>query len=84
MSLFTIEFASYVNVAVFFSGLEFVINQLKSLVLSFALIDRHLNVEEAVLLSRLEEEYQVWLIIYFLLDTIFFPVLMITLLCVPS
>ncbi|XP_056325220.1 ATP synthase mitochondrial F1 complex assembly factor 2 [Danio aesculapii] len=41
------------------TGLEFVINQLKSLVLSFALIDRHLNVEEAVLLSRLEEEYQI-------------------------
>nr|XP_015215721.1 PREDICTED: ATP synthase mitochondrial F1 complex assembly factor 2 [Lepisosteus oculatus] len=40
-------------------GLEFVIAQLKSLVLSFGLIDRHLTVEKAVLLSRLEEEYQI-------------------------
>ena len=43
----------------FCPGLEFVITQLKSVVLSLALIDRHLTVEEAVLLSRLEEEYQV-------------------------
>ncbi len=42
------------------AGLEYVITQLKSLVLSFGLIDRHLSVEQAVLLSRLEEEYQVW------------------------
>lgn len=35
------------------------ITQLKSLVLSFGLIDKHLSVEQAVLLSRLEEEYQV-------------------------
>ncbi|XP_018617600.2 ATP synthase mitochondrial F1 complex assembly factor 2 isoform X3 [Scleropages formosus] len=41
------------------TGLEFVITQLKSLVLSFALVDRHLTVEQAVLLSRLEEEYQI-------------------------
>ncbi|CAL8381621.1 ATP synthase mitochondrial F1 complex assembly factor 2 [Gadus morhua] len=41
------------------TGLEFVITQLKSVVLSLALIDRHLTVEEAVLLSRLEEEYQI-------------------------
>lgn len=41
------------------AGLEFVISQLKSLVLSLALIDRHLSVDQAVLLSRLEEEYQV-------------------------
>lgn len=41
------------------TGLEYVISQLKSLILSFGLIDRHLTVEQAVLLSRLEEEYQV-------------------------
>ena len=41
------------------SGLEFVITQLKSVVLAMAMIDRHLSVEQAVLLSRLEEEYQV-------------------------
>ncbi|XP_060794925.1 ATP synthase mitochondrial F1 complex assembly factor 2 [Neoarius graeffei] len=41
------------------TGLEYVISQLKSLILSFGLIDRHLTVEHAVLLSRLEEEYQI-------------------------
>lgn len=41
------------------TGLEFVISQLKSLALSLATIDRHLSVEQAVLLSRLEEEYQI-------------------------
>lgn len=35
------------------------ISQLKSVVLSLGVIDRHLSVEQAVLLSRLEEEYQV-------------------------
>lgn len=35
------------------------ITQLKSVVLSLGVIDRHLSVEQAVLLSRLEEEYQV-------------------------
>lgn len=40
-------------------GLEYVITQLKSVVLSLGIIDRHLTVEEAVLLSRLEEEYQI-------------------------
>ncbi|XP_044538676.1 ATP synthase mitochondrial F1 complex assembly factor 2-like [Gracilinanus agilis] len=40
-------------------GIEFVVTQLKSLILSMGLIDRHLTVEKAVLLSRLEEEYQV-------------------------
>ncbi|XP_043945599.1 ATP synthase mitochondrial F1 complex assembly factor 2 [Protopterus annectens] len=40
-------------------GLEFVITQLKSLILALGLIDRHLTVEKAVLLSRLEEEYQI-------------------------
>lgn len=40
-------------------GLEYVITQLKSVVLALGMIDRHLTVEEAVLLSRLEEEYQV-------------------------
>ena len=41
------------------AGLEYVITQLKSVVLSLGIIDRHLSVEQAVLLSRLEEEYQV-------------------------
>lgn len=35
------------------------ITQLKSLILSMSLVDKHLTVEQAVLLSRLEEEYQV-------------------------
>ncbi|XP_032358669.1 ATP synthase mitochondrial F1 complex assembly factor 2 [Etheostoma spectabile] len=41
------------------TGLEFVITQLKSVVLSMGIVDRHLSVEQAVLLSRLEEEYQI-------------------------
>ncbi|XP_028821324.1 ATP synthase mitochondrial F1 complex assembly factor 2 [Denticeps clupeoides] len=41
------------------TGLEYVITQLKSVVLSLGLVDRHLSVEQAVLLSRLEEEYQI-------------------------
>ncbi|XP_054992905.1 ATP synthase mitochondrial F1 complex assembly factor 2 isoform X3 [Sorex araneus] len=40
-------------------GIEFVVTQLKSLVLTLGLIDLRLTVEEAVLLSRLEEEYQI-------------------------
>lgn len=40
-------------------GIEFVVTQLKSMVLTLALIDLHLTVEQAVLLSRLEEEYQI-------------------------
>ncbi|RVE59373.1 hypothetical protein OJAV_G00188000 [Oryzias javanicus] len=41
------------------TGLEFVITQLKSVLLSLAMVDRYLTVEQAVLLSRLEEEYQI-------------------------
>ncbi|XP_054545782.1 ATP synthase mitochondrial F1 complex assembly factor 2 isoform X2 [Talpa occidentalis] len=40
-------------------GIEFVVAQLKSMVLTLGLIDLHLTVEQAVLLSRLEEEYQI-------------------------
>ncbi|XP_055507368.1 ATP synthase mitochondrial F1 complex assembly factor 2 isoform X2 [Leucoraja erinacea] len=40
-------------------GLEYVIHQLKSIVLSLNLIDRNLGAENAVLLSRLEEQYQI-------------------------
>uniref|UniRef100_G1LEM4 ATP synthase mitochondrial F1 complex assembly factor 2 n=1 Tax=Ailuropoda melanoleuca TaxID=9646 RepID=G1LEM4_AILME len=40
-------------------GIEFVVTQLKSLVLTLGLMDLRLTVEQAVLLSRLEEEYQV-------------------------
>lgn len=39
-------------------GIEFVVTQLKSMVLTLGLIDLYLTVERAVLLSRLEEEYQ--------------------------
>lgn len=55
------KFRQHLNSYNFWSltGLEFVITQLKSVVLSFGLIDRHLSVEQAVLLSRLEEEYQI-------------------------
>ncbi|XP_033907637.3 ATP synthase mitochondrial F1 complex assembly factor 2-like isoform X1 [Acipenser ruthenus] len=41
------------------TGLEYVITQLKSVILSFGLIDQHLTVEKAVQLSRLEEEFQI-------------------------
>ncbi|XP_062913431.1 ATP synthase mitochondrial F1 complex assembly factor 2 [Mobula hypostoma] len=40
-------------------GLEYVIQQLKSVVLSLNLIDRNLSVEKAVWLSRLEEQFQI-------------------------
>ncbi|XP_018424804.1 PREDICTED: ATP synthase mitochondrial F1 complex assembly factor 2 [Nanorana parkeri] len=40
-------------------GIEFITTQMKSLVLSMGLIDRFLTVEKAVVLSRLEEEYQI-------------------------
>ncbi|XP_030067018.1 ATP synthase mitochondrial F1 complex assembly factor 2 [Microcaecilia unicolor] len=40
-------------------GLEYIIVQLKSMVLTMGLVDRYLTVERAVLLSRLEEEYQI-------------------------
>ncbi|XP_060116625.1 ATP synthase mitochondrial F1 complex assembly factor 2-like [Heteronotia binoei] len=40
-------------------GIEYVITQLKSLILSMGLLDKQLTVEQAVLLSRLEEEYQI-------------------------
>lgn len=40
-------------------GIEYVITQLKSLILAMGLVEKHLTVEQAVLLSRLEEEYQV-------------------------
>lgn len=53
----------------FFVGFEYVITQLKSVVLSLGVIDRHLSVEKAVLLSRLEEEYQVGERSIFLSDT---------------
>lgn len=41
------------------AGIEFVVAQLKSMVLALGLMDLRLTVEQAVLLSRLEEEYQV-------------------------
>ncbi|XP_054427109.1 ATP synthase mitochondrial F1 complex assembly factor 2 isoform X2 [Pteronotus mesoamericanus] len=40
-------------------GIEFVVAQLKSMVLTLGLMDLRLTVEQAVLLSRLEEEYQI-------------------------
>ncbi|XP_069917770.1 ATP synthase mitochondrial F1 complex assembly factor 2-like isoform X2 [Oryctolagus cuniculus] len=40
-------------------GIEFVVTQLKSMVLTLGLTDLHLTVEQAALLSRLEEEYQI-------------------------
>lgn len=51
--------SSKAELFLFSAGLEYVITQLKSVVLSLGIIDRHLSVEQAVLLSRLEEEYQV-------------------------
>ncbi|XP_023600841.1 ATP synthase mitochondrial F1 complex assembly factor 2 isoform X1 [Myotis lucifugus] len=40
-------------------GIEFVVTQLKSVMLTLGLMDLRLTVEQAVLLSRLEEEYQI-------------------------
>lgn len=40
-------------------GIEFVVSQLKSLILTMGLVDRSLTVEKAVFLSRLEEEFQI-------------------------
>ncbi|XP_066432769.1 ATP synthase mitochondrial F1 complex assembly factor 2 [Eleutherodactylus coqui] len=40
-------------------GIEFMVTQLKSLILAMALVDRFLTVQKAVKLSRLEEEYQI-------------------------
>ncbi|XP_069917849.1 ATP synthase mitochondrial F1 complex assembly factor 2-like isoform X1 [Oryctolagus cuniculus] len=41
------------------AGIEFVVTQLKSMVLTLGLTDLHLTVEQAALLSLLEEEYQI-------------------------
>lgn len=40
-------------------GIEYLVTQLKSLILSMGLLEKHLTVEQAVLLSRLEEEFQI-------------------------
>lgn len=40
-------------------GIQFAVETLKSVILAFACIDRYMTPEQAVLLSRLEEEYQV-------------------------
>lgn len=40
-------------------GLQFVLDNLKSIVLTLALINKKITVEEAVKLSRLEQEYQI-------------------------
>ncbi|XP_060138783.1 ATP synthase mitochondrial F1 complex assembly factor 2 [Zootoca vivipara] len=54
---FVSHLASYNSWAL--QGIEYMITQLKSLVLSMSLLDKHLTVEQAVLLSRLEEEFQI-------------------------
>lgn len=41
----------------------FAIEALKSMILALSCVDRRLTVDQAVLLSRLEEEYQVRLIL---------------------
>lgn len=41
------------------AGIERMVNVLKSVILPLTLVDRHITVEEAVSLSRLEQEYQV-------------------------
>ncbi|OQV24744.1 ATP synthase mitochondrial F1 complex assembly factor 2 [Hypsibius exemplaris] len=40
-------------------GLQAIVEGLKSVILALAVVDRHLSVETAVALSRLEEEYQI-------------------------
>lgn len=42
-----------------FSGYQYAVDVVKSLIIILALVDRHITVEHAVLLSRLEQEYQV-------------------------
>ncbi|XP_061455349.1 ATP synthase mitochondrial F1 complex assembly factor 2 [Rhineura floridana] len=54
---FSSHLASYNSWAL--QGIEYMITQLKSLILSMGLLDKRLTVEQAVLLSRLEEEYQI-------------------------
>lgn len=39
-------------------GFIYAVDTLKSIVLTFAVVKQHISVEKAVLLSRLEEEYQ--------------------------
>nr|CAB3224706.1 ATP synthase mitochondrial F1 complex assembly factor 2-like [Phallusia mammillata] len=40
-------------------GIEKMVNTMKSVIVSLSLIDRHVTVEEAVSLSRLEQEFQI-------------------------
>jgi ATP synthase F1 complex assembly factor 2 len=40
-------------------GIQYAVDTVKSVILAFACIDRYLTVEKAVLLTRLEEEYQI-------------------------
>lgn len=40
-------------------GFVYAVDVLKSVILAFACINRHLTVEQAVRLSRLEEEFQI-------------------------
>ena len=40
------------------NGFMFAVDNLKSVILAFACVDRYISVEKAVLLSRLEEEFQ--------------------------
>ncbi|XP_034297411.1 ATP synthase mitochondrial F1 complex assembly factor 2 [Pantherophis guttatus] len=54
---FISHLASYNSWAL--QGIEYMITQLKSLILAMSLVDKHLTVEQAVVLSRLEEEYQI-------------------------
>ncbi|KAJ6655952.1 hypothetical protein lerEdw1_004537 [Lerista edwardsae] len=54
---FVSHLASYNTWAL--QGIEYLITQLKSLILAMGLLEKHLTVEEAVLLSRLEEEFQI-------------------------
>jgi len=41
------------------TGFSFGVEALKSVILTLCCVDRHISVERAVLLSRLEEEFQV-------------------------
>lgn len=54
-------FSKYLSSYNFWSvtGFERLVNTLKSLLLSIALVERNITVEEAVSLSRLEQEYQI-------------------------
>jgi hypothetical protein len=48
-----------IQYVVLLTGFSFGVEALKSIILTLCCVERHISVERAVLLSRLEEEFQV-------------------------